>query len=436
MDAYSILKAKIKQKSSEIGVIGLGYVGLPLAVEFAKKGFKVTGIDVSQKRVDELKKQKKSYILDVPSQDIRSLVEAGLLDPTTDFKKIKRLDVIIICVPTPLRKTREPDISYIVSAAEKVAGIHKSGRLIILESTTYPGTTEEILLPIFKRDGLKLDKDFFLTFSPERVDPGNPNFKTKDIPKIIGGVTKKSSMLASLLYSHIIETVKIVPSSRTAEMVKLLENTFRSVNIGLVNEITLMCHRMGIEVWDVIEAAGTKPFGFMPFYPGPGLGGHCIPIDPLYLSWKARLFGYEARFIDLADTVNSHMPQHVVRRVGDLLNRKRKPLMGSRVLIAGVAYKKDVGDTRESPALEIMNLLRKEGCSVSYFDPHVPRMKVDGKVIKSLKPDRDLYRNKDCVIIVADHSSMDYDRMLKESRLIFDTRNKFKGTRAKKVVKL
>lgn len=430
-----ILKNKILEKKAKIGVIGLGYVGLPLAVEFAKKGFEVVGIDVDCSRVDSISR-KRSYILDVTSEDIRAIIEAGLFFATSDYKVIRKLDAIIICVPTPLRKTKEPDISYIVNATENIARYKRKGQLIILESTTYPGTTDEVVLPILERNSLKLDKDFFLAFSPERVDPGNIKYKTRDIPKIVGGTTKKSAELAKLIYTQIIKEVTIVSSSKAAEMVKLLENTFRSVNIGLVNEIALMCDKLGINVWEVIEAAKTKPFGFMPFYPGPGLGGHCIPIDPLYLSWKARVHGFEARFIELADMVNSYMPEYVVKRIGEILNKAKKPLWGSKVLIIGVSYKKDVNDTRESPAIEIIRHLEKEGANVFYFDPYVPEIKIDNKRFKSVNWNPKVFKDKDCVVIITNHSSIDYEEVLKNSKVVFDTRNVYKNINAKNLVRL
>jgi len=429
------LKDKILNKEARVGIIGLGYVGLPLAIEFAKKGFEVSGIDTDHRKVDSLG-NKRSYILDVTSEDVRAVTEAGLFSATSDYKAISKLDVVVICVPTPLRKTKEPDISYIINATEKIAAHKKKGQLIILESTTYPGTTDEVVLPILEKGGANLDRDFFLAFSPERVDPGNIKFKTKDIPKIVGGVTKKSTELSRIFYSQIIKNVMPVSSSKSAEMVKLLENTFRSVNIGLVNEIALMCHKLGIDVWEIIAAAKTKPFGFMPFYPGPGLGGHCIPIDPLYLSWKARLHGFEARFIELADMVNSYMPEYVVKRVADILNRFRKPLLGSKVLIVGISYKKDVNDIRESPSIEIIKLLGKEGADVFYFDPYISELKVDGKLFKSIKWDSKAFKNKDCVVIITDHSSVDYEEILKYSKVIFDTRNVYKNINADNLVRL
>jgi len=431
----NILKNKIVEKKAKIGIIGLGYVGLPLGVEFAKKGFEVCGIDIDERRVNLLNK-KRSYILDVTSEDVKATTDAGLFSATTSYRIISKLDIIIICVPTPLRKTREPDISYIVNSTEKIAKYKRKGQLIILESTTYPGTTDEVALPILTRNGWKLDKDFFLVFSPERVDPANIKYKTKDIPKIVGGVTKDSAELGRLLYSHIISNVTTVSSSKAAEMVKLLENTFRSVNIGLVNEIALMCDKLGVDVWEIIDAAKTKPFGFMPFYPGPGLGGHCIPIDPLYLSWKARIHGFEARFIELADMVNSAMPGHVTRRISEILNRYKKSLSGSSILLVGVAYKRDVHDMRESPALEIIRLLRKAGAQISYFDPYVPEITVDGSKLKSLKWGPGIFKGKDCVAVITDHSSIDYDELLRNSKVIFDARNVYKNTKAKNVVRL
>jgi len=430
-----VLKKKILQKKAKVGVIGLGYVGLPLAVEFAKRGFEVFGIDVDPSRVETINKGR-SYILDVTSEDINAICKARLFCATTDYKIIKKMDVVIICVPTPLRKTKEPDISYIVDATESIARYKKSGQLIILESTTYPGTTDEVVLPILSRNSLKLDKDFFLAFSPERVDPGNIRFKTRDIPKIVGGVTKKSTQLAKLFYQQTIKEVTAVSSSKAAEMVKLLENTFRSVNIGLVNEIALMCNKLDINVWEVIEAAKTKPFGFMSFYPGPGLGGHCIPIDPLYLSWKARVHGFEARFIELAGMINSYMPEYVIKRIAEILNNFKKSLRNSKVLIIGISYKRDVNDIRESPAIEVMRLLTREGVVVSYFDPYVSQVKIDGKRFKSEEWNPKIFKNKHCVVIITDHSCIDYDEVLKNSKIVFDTRNIYRNLNANNLARL
>src|SRR5512145_2851007 len=371
MSAVASLLNKIETRRARVGVVGLGYVGLPLAVELAKAGFHATGIDLDERKVDAVNAGR-SYIPDVPTQEVRALRDAGKLDATTDFAVVKELDTVNICVPTPLRKTKDPDMSYIVSAVEAIARHLHPGLLVSLESTTYPGTTEEVVQPLLEATGLKAGVDFFLAFSPERVDPGNPTFQTHNVPKVVGGLTPECAKLASALYGSAIKTIVPVSSTRVAEMVKLLENTFRAVNIGLVNELALMCDRMNIDVWEVIDAAKTKPFGFMPFYPGPGLGGHCIPIDPFYLSWKARQSGFEARFIELAGQVNSHMPHHVAGRVREALNGRRRSIRGSRILILGIAYKADIDDVRESPALDLIEILEKEGARVDYCDPHVP----------------------------------------------------------------
>src|SRR5512145_1777453 len=368
MSAVASLLNKIETRRARVGVVGLGYVGLPLAVELAKAGFHTTGIDLDTRKVDAVNAGR-SYIPDVATDDVSALRRAGKLDATTDFAVVKELDTINIGVPTPLRKTKDPDMSYIVSAVESIAKHLHPGMLIILESTTYPSTTDEVVQPLLEETGLKAGVDFFLAFSPERVDPGNPTFQTHNVPKVVGGLTPECSKLAAALYGPAIKTIVPVSSTRVAEMVKLLENTFRAVNIGLVNELALMCDRMNIDVWEVIDAAKTKPFGFMPFYPGPGLGGHCIPIDPFYLSWKARQSGFEARFIELAGHINSAMPEYVVTRIAEALNTQRKPLNGSRVHLVGVAYKRDVNDLRESPALDIIELLSRRGAIVSYSDP-------------------------------------------------------------------
>jgi UDP-N-acetyl-D-glucosamine dehydrogenase len=422
------LEKRIFNKKVIVGIIGLGYVGLPLAVTFAKKGFRVTGIDIDKDRIERLKKGE-LYILDVPPPDFRKAREDGLLSVTTDFSVIRKFDAVIICVPTPLNKTKEPDVSYILSAVESIKQYMKRGQIIVLESTTYPGTTEEIMLPMLESTGLKEGKDFYLAFSPERVDPGNAIYKTENTPKIIGGMSKDSTHIAKLLYEQVIETVIPVSSSKVAEMVKLLENTFRIVNIALVNEILIMCDRLGIDVWEVIEAARTKPYGFMPFYPGPGVGGHCIPVDPIYLSWKARGHGFEARFIDLASHVNSQMPHYVVEKIRDGLNERKKSIKGSRVLMIGVAYKKDVKDLRESPALEIISILQKKGAHVSYYDPYLPYLKMNGIDLKSVKLDKPSIEAADCVVIVTDHSNIDYRFIAKNSRLVVDTRNVLKSVK-------
>src|SRR5918996_84187 len=367
------LKEKIRERKARIGVIGLGYVGLPLAVEFAKKGFDVTGFDVDESKVTAINAGR-SYILDVTTQDVKESVDAGRLRATTDMSQLKHMDAIDICVPTPLRKTKDPDLSYVVQAVNSVKAHLKRGQLVILESTTYPGTTDEVVQPALEEGGLKAGEDFYLAFSPERVDPGNETYTTRSIPKVVGGVNEESTALAAALYGSIINTVVPVSSTQVAEMVKLLENTFRAVNIGLVNEIALMSRRMNIDVWEVIDAAKTKPFGFMPFYPGPGLGGHCIPIDPFYLSWKARQSGFECRFIELAGHVNGSMPGFVVDRISEALNSKKKAINGARIHLFGVAYKKDVNDLRESPALDIIELLHRRGAILSYTDPYVPEL--------------------------------------------------------------
>src|SRR5262245_45596373 len=381
--AAQTLVRRFETRTARLGVIGLGYVGLPLAVEFAKAGFRVVGIDIDQRRVAQLK-QGHSYIQDVPSSEVRGLVKSGHLLPTTDFSVLRRVDAVNVCVPTPLSKQRDPDVSYIVSAANEVARHLHRGMLVILESTTYPGTTDELILPLLQAKGMKVGRDFFLAFSPERVDPGNPRFNTRNIPKVVGGVTATCTEVAAQLYRQRLEHVVPVSSTQVAEMVKLLENTFRSVNIGLVNEMALMCARLKIDVWEVIDAAATKPFGFMRFYPGPGLGGHCIPIDPLYLSWKARASGFEARFIELAGHVNGHMPEHAVDLVAQSLNRVSKAVRGARVLVLGVAYKADIDDTRESPSLDIMQTLHDRGATIEYSDPFVPSLSFVGRKLKSV----------------------------------------------------
>ena len=411
----------IRTRKARIGVIGLGYVGLPLAVEFAREGFDVTGFDVDDSKNAQINAGR-SYIPDVQESDLESVVKAHTLRATSDMAALGAMDVIDICVPTPLRKTRDPDLSYIVKSVEAVATTLRPGQLVILESTTYPGTTDEVVQPMLEEKGLKADIDFFLAFSPERVDPGNPQFTTRTIPKVVGGVGPASTEAASRLYEAIISRVISVSSTRVAEMVKLLENTFRAVNIGLVNEIALMCHKMDINVWDVIDAAKTKPFGFMPFYPGPGLGGHCIPIDPFYLSWKARQTGFECRFIELAGQVNSSMPDYVVQRVADALNSVKKPINGSRIHVFGVAYKKDVGDVRESPALDILELLTRSGAVVSYTDPYVATLAHGAETLESVPFDRAVASAYDCCIIATDHAVFDYKK-LSLMPLIVDTRN-------------
>jgi UDP-N-acetyl-D-glucosamine dehydrogenase len=430
------LKSKIINRTANIGIIGLGYVGLPLAVEFAKVGFSVTGFDTDDKKNSQINKGL-SYILDVASSDIKGLVLFKKLSATNDKDLLKKMDVIIICVPTPLRKTKEPDISFILSATDDIAANLKKGQLIVLESTTYPGTTEEVILTKLGADSLKVGKDFFLAFSPERVDPGNPKYKTKDITKVVGGITNACAELSKLLYSQIIKDVIVVSNTRSAEMVKLLENTFRAVNIGLINELALMCNKMNLDIWEIIDAAKTKPFGFMPFYPGPGLGGHCLPLDPLYLSWKARAHGFEARLIELAAEINSYMPHYVVDRIIIALNERKKALKGSKILISGVTYKKDINDIRESPALAIMNSLIEKEAKVQYHDPLIPSFEIDGLKLKSVDLTKESIISSDCVVIVTDHSSIDYRLIVDNASFILDTRNVLKGFKEKhNIVKL
>jgi UDP-N-acetyl-D-glucosamine dehydrogenase len=414
---------KLNERSAVVGVIGLGYVGLPLAVEFGRAGLKVIGFDLDKSRVDAINRGQ-SYIPDVPTEMVALLASRGTLSGATDFSRLSETDAVIICVPTPLRKTKEPDISYILAAAEQVKVHLHSTQLVVLESTTYPGTTDEVLLPMLEETGLKLDEDFFLAFSPERVDPGNKQFQTHNIPKVVGGVSPRSTEVAAALYQTIVSEVHKVSGARVAETTKLLENTYRSVNIALVNEIAQLCYQLGIDSWEVIGAAATKPFGFMAFYPGPGIGGHCIPLDPHYLSWKARLHGFEARFIGLAEEVNSHMPTHVVQLVQEGLNSHRKAVNGARVLILGVAYKRDINDVRESPALAIVDQLMHKGAEVSYHDPFVPEMKLDGRESLSSVPLTDSTLSScDCAVIVTDHSNFDYLRVVKLAPLVIDTRN-------------
>jgi UDP-N-acetyl-D-glucosamine dehydrogenase len=427
------LIARIKAKEAHIGVVGLGYVGLPLLSEFARGGFQGTGFEVDDRKAAQINSGE-SYIGDVESSLVRELVAAKRLKATINFDHLQECDVVIICVPTPLRKTKEPDVSYILAAAEEIKQRLHQGQLIILESTTYPGTTDEVLLPMFEDTGLKLDEDFLLAFSPERVDPGNPQFQTHNIPKVVGGVTEESTEAAAFLYSQIVNDVHAVSSARVAETAKLLENTFRAVNIGMANEMARLCYALNIDTWEVIRAAATKPFGFMPFYPGPGIGGHCIPLDPHYLSWKARQHGFDSRFIGLAEEVNSRMPDHVVQLVADGLNDASKSMKGSRVLLLGVAYKKDIDDVRESPALSIIDRLRAKGADVHYHDPFVSEIRFDdahtegsGEPLHSSELSDDEVSNSDCVIIVTDHSGIDYSKITRLATLVVDTRNALNG---------
>ena len=432
--ATAPLLERIVARRTRVGIIGLGYVGLPLAVEFAKAGFDVVGFDVDASKVSQINAGR-SYIPDVSASELSTVVAGGKLSATTDMTRLGEMDVVDICVPTPLRKTKDPDLSYIVKAVEAVAATLRPEQLVILESTTYPGTTDEVVQPMLEAKGLKADRDFFLAFSPERVDPGNTEFPTGKIPKVVGGLGPASTELASALYSAVVARVVPVSSTRVAEMVKLLENTFRAVNIGLVNEITLMCHKMDINVWEVIDAAGTKPFGFMPFYPGPGLGGHCIPVDPFYLSWKARQNGFECRFIELAGHVNASMPDYVVQRVADALNSVAKPLNGSRVHLFGVAYKRDVNDVRESPALDVIELLIRRGARVSYTDPYVPTLAHGASLLESVPFDQAVADRADCAVITTNHTAFDYTSIA-GLPLVVDTRNALAGDTRETIFRL
>jgi UDP-N-acetyl-D-glucosamine dehydrogenase len=414
------LLRKITERSAHVSVIGLGYVGLPLAIEFARAGYHVTGIDADSGKVAGINAGK-SHVQDVSSTEVRQAVKSGKLRATSDFAVLREMDTVSICVPTPLGKTKDPDISYIVTATKAICEYLHPGQLIVLESTTYPGTTDEVILPQMQASGLRLGKDFFLAFSPERIDPGNKMFHLRNTPKIIGGVTAKCTKVAKRLYQQIIDTVVPVSSSRAAEMVKLLENTFRAVNIGLVNEVALMCDRLGLDVWEVIDAAATKPFGFMRFYPGPGLGGHCIPLDPHYLAWKLKTLDYRARFIELADDINTRMPHYVVARVGDVLNDVRKSIKGSKILVLGIAYKPDTNDIRESPALEVIRLLQAKGSEVFFHDPFITEVDVPGLYYTDLT--ERMLNWADCVVITTHHSVYDYRWIVEQSRLIVDTRN-------------
>ena len=428
------LSEKILNRTARVGVVGLGYVGLPLAVEFAKAGFSVTGIDLVESKVARINAGD-SYVQDIPSHEIARLFEDGKLRGTTDFSVIAELDTINICVPTPLRKTKDPDMSYIVSACQEISKYFHPGMLAILESTTYPGTTEELVLPTLSGSGMNVGSDFFLCFSPERVDPGNPRFQTRNIPKVVGGVTAACTDMGRLFYAQALQTVVPVSSTQVAEMVKLLENTFRMINIGLVNEMAMMCDRMGINIWEVIDAAATKPFGFMPFYPGPGLGGHCIPIDPFYLSWKTRQAGIEARFIDLAGYINGQMPHFVVEKIQNALNDRRKSVNGAKIHIVGVAYKRNIDDVRESPAIDIIHLLKRRGAEVTYSDPYVPSIRLEGGDIFATDVVPAISQS-DCTVIITDHSDFDYQHILRASTLVVDTRNALCGMTSENLIRL
>ena len=437
MNTYTELEKKIKNKKAVVTVVGLGYVGLPIALELSKKGYAVNGLDNNTGRINNLKK-KRSYIDDISSDEIRKISKDHSFSATTASGVLASSDVIIVCVPTPLRKVKTPDISYIVRASRTLKKHMRPGQLVIIESTTYPGTTREVILPELEKSGYKLDEDFFLAFSPERIDPGNPKYSLINIPKVIGGVTRKSTELGRLLYSRIIKQVVAVPDAETAEVTKLLENTFRIVNIGLINEFAMVCHKLKIDVWEVIKAAGTKPFGFMTFYPGPGIGGHCIPADPMYLSWKARTIGFRTKMIDLAAKTNRMVPGYVVERAEELLEKRGGSIRRARVLIVGVAYKKDVNDLRESPALEIIKGLKAKGAESAYHDPHIPYLDIYGIRKRSQKLTPALLKNQDLVLIVSDHSLVDYRMIAENAAIVLDTRNIFekKKIKGQNIVKL
>ncbi|MDD3088539.1 MAG: nucleotide sugar dehydrogenase [Candidatus Omnitrophica bacterium] len=437
MTDHSELAAKIRGKKSVITVMGLGYVGLPIALEFAAKGFPVCGLDNNKKRVEKLKAGR-SYINDIPSSKIKKAVRKANFKATTDESVLGESDAVIICVPTPLRKVKDPDVSYVIKAARSMAKYVKRGQLVILESTTYPGTTRDIMMPLLEKKGLKAGKDFFLAFSPERIDPGNKKYSFVNIPKVVGGVDAKSTELGELLYSRVVGRTIGVSTMETAEVTKLLENTFRIVNIALVNEFSMLCNKLGIDVWEVIKAASTKPFGYMPFYPGPGIGGHCIPADPMYLSWKARKVGFKTKMIDLAAVTNRLVPNYVVERIRSILSNQGRKLSLSRVLVVGVTYKKDVNDLRESPALDIINALEKAGTKVSFTDPYIPSLDLPDIRIKGSRLNAELVRRQDLVLIAADHTGLNYRMIAAKAKCIFDTRAIFEalGIKGKNIIKL
>nr|WP_309098533.1 nucleotide sugar dehydrogenase [Fredinandcohnia onubensis] len=430
-NTYSDLIAKISNKEATIGVVGLGYVGLPLAVEKAKAGYNVVGFDVQEQKVDMVNRGV-NYIGDVVEEDLKEIVNQGKLTATIDYSNIGNVDAVAICVPTPLDIYQQPDTSYVESSAKEIAKYLKKGMLVVLESTTYPGTTEEVLKPILENSGLKCGEDFFLAYSPERVDPGNKFYNTKNTPKVVGGITEECTNVAAALYSSVLEgEIHKVSSPAVAELEKILENTFRHINIALANEMAILCNRMGIDVWEVIDAAATKPYGFMPFYPGPGLGGHCIPIDPFYLTWKAREYNYHTRLIELAGEINNYMPEFVIERISYLLNEIGKPLNGSDIVVLGIAYKKDIDDYRESPILKIIEMLEKRGANVSFHDPNIPSYKYKGQTKEGVPFSTELLENADIVVIATDHSDFDYKTIGEKSNIIFDTKNAMKGYEVK-----
>jgi UDP-N-acetyl-D-glucosamine dehydrogenase len=434
--AASLLE-RIEARQAVCGVVGLGYVGLPLAVELANAGYRVLGFDVSESVCAGVNRGH-SHIQDVPSEQLAQLTEKGLIEATPDMTRMRECDVLSVCVPTPLAKTRDPDVSYVVAATEAIAAALHTGQLVILESTTYPGTTRELMLPMLESNGLRVGEDFFLCFSPERVDPGNEVWQVHNTPKVLGGITPECLNVAYALYSRVLETVVPVSSPEAAELTKLLENTFRSINIALANEMAQVCDRLNVDVFEVIEAAATKPFGFMKFTPGPGIGGHCIPLDPHYLAWKMKTLNYKTRMIELAGEVNSEMPEYVVEKVQDALNQHRKALNGSKILVLGVAYKRDIDDVRESPALDIIRLLEDKGALVEYHDPYVPEIREDGhsRAHQSVEFNEQALRNADCVVITTDHQNVDYEAVVKQAKLVVDTRNATRGLNGTTIVGL
>ncbi|MCU0666154.1 MAG: nucleotide sugar dehydrogenase [Candidatus Omnitrophica bacterium] len=432
---FDSFSKRLSLKEAKIAVVGLGYVGLPLAIEFAKNGFFVSGVELDKDRLAGIK-EKRSYITDVTTEELKSVIGTGRFHGYDNFSAVKDADVILICVPTPLKNKYTPDISYIKSAVGQISKNIKKGALVILESTTYPGTTQEVILPIFNKQALVHDRDFFLCFSPERIDPGNIKYPLPKIPKVIGGLSDTATKMGQLVYSNIIEQVVPVSSARVAETVKLLENTFRLINIGLIDEIAMMAHKMKMDIWEIVEAASTKPFGFMPFYPGPGVGGHCIGKDPLYLYWKAKHHGFSSRFIKLASDVTSNMPDYVVSRAGHSLKVKGVNIGKANILVVGVTYKKDIKDLRKSPSLDIIDSLKKHKAKVSYYDPLIPYLKVNNIDLKSIELTKSNLSSFDCVIIGTDHSNVDYKFLLENSRFIFDARNVYKGVKSDKVERL
>lgn len=427
------LSKKILDRNVKIGIIGFGYVGMPLGVEFALNSVNVTAFETDDKKIKSVNSGK-SYVVDIKDDVLSPLVKSGKIRATGDFSKLKEQDVVIICVPTPLRKSKDPDVSYIVSASKVLADNLKKGMLVILESTTYPGTTNELVRPILQESGLKAGRDFYLAFSPERVDPGNKKYGIKNTPKVVGGIDRESGKLAEDVYSIAVEKVIRVSNCETAEIVKLLENTFRAVNIAMINEMAMMCEKLKLDIWEIIDAAKTKPFGFMPFYPGPGIGGHCIPLDPHYLGWKMKTLNFEPRFIELSGAINSSMPEHVIVRLYKLMSERKKALKGSKIFVLGAAYKPDISDERESPALDIISLLEKTGARVYYHDPYIPELNIKGKVYKNSSLSK--LSSYDCVLLITNHSCFDYEYILKKSKLIFDTRNAFAKFKSAKIEKL